>query len=310
MSEQNIQPVTPVPSSLEETKDRTYLERANYIWSEDSIRFINTPTSTARQTFFYVQEVGYFRTNPPYFTERANLNSFLIIYTLSGSGKLRYHGETFEMRPKSAAFIKCMDHHEYHCNKGPEWEFLWLHFNGSSALGYYEEFLKNGFHILYGLDEFFMESTLRRILSLTQKKDIHGEVIVSSLIVEVLTKLLIQNSSENLGLGFMPQYLKKILKEMENRFQEPLSLDYLAQQFGVSKYHLSREFKRYIGTTPNEYLILTRINHAKELLKYTDLTVEQISFSCGFNHVSHFIDIFKKHEKNTPLKFRKEWGGK
>lgn len=285
-----------------------YLERADYTWSEDSIRFINTPTPAARQTFFYVQEAGYFRTSPPYFTERANLSSFLIVYTLSGQGELNYRGQTYELKPKSAFYINCQDHHEYHCAKDDEWEFLWLHFNGSSALGYFEEFMKNGFHILGSLDEFFMESTLRRILSLTQKKDLHGELIVSSLIVSVLTQLLIENSSENLSLGFMPPYLKSVLKEMENRFQEPLSLDMLSQLTAVSKFHLAREFKRYMGITPNEYLILTRLNHAKELLKYSDRTVEEIAYSCGFNHVSHFISLFKRHEKTTPLKYRKEWG--
>ena len=66
-----------------------YLERADYSWSSDSIRHINTSTVSVRQLFLYVQEVGYFRTRPPYFTERANLHSFLIIYTLSGRGLLR-----------------------------------------------------------------------------------------------------------------------------------------------------------------------------------------------------------------------------
>lgn len=293
---------------MSHTSEHQYLERADYTWSEDSIRFLNTPTISAKQLFFYVQEVGYFRTSPPYFTERSGLNSFLIIYTLSGKGLLKYRGKTYYLLPESAVFISCMEHHYYECLSGQDWEFLWLHFNGTSALGYFEEFMKNGFHILSGLDSFFMESTLRRILSLTVKKDLHSEILVSSLIVQILTQLLIQNSSENLGLGFMPPYLKAILKEMENRFQEPLSLDLLSEKFGVSKFHLSREFKRYIGTTPNEYLILARLNHAKELLKYSGTTVEEIAYACGFHHVSHFINLFKKHEKTTPLQYRREWG--
>lgn len=293
---------------MKHTEAKQYLERLDLTWSEDSIRFINTPSPSARQTFFYVQEVGYFQTSPPYFTERENLNSFLIIYTLSGKGLLKYHDRTFHLLPGSTAFIHCMDHHYYECLSGQEWEFLWLHFNGSSALGYYSEFIKNDFRILMDLDPFFMESTMRRILSLTQKKDIHSEIIVSSLIVEILTQLLIQNSSQNLMLGFMPAYLKDILKEIDNHFQEPLNLDYLSNKFSISKYHLSREFKRYIGTPLNEYIILTRLNHAKELLKYSDLTVEEIAFSCGFHQVTHFINLFKKREKLTPLRFRKEWG--
>lgn len=288
--------------------DHKYLERVDYTWSEDSIRFINTPTMSAKQLFFYVQEAGYFRTSPPYFTERENLNSFLIIYTLSGKGQLKYMGQTYYLLPETAVYINCMNHHYYECLSNQEWEFLWLHFNGASSLGYYEEYMKNGFHILNGTDRFFMESTLRRILSLTIKKDLHSEILVSSLIVEILTQLLIQNSSENLGLNFMPPYLKGVLKEIEKHFQESLSLDMLSDKFNISKFHLSREFKRYIGTSPNEYLILTRLNHAKELLKYSELTVEEIAYTCGFHHVSHFINMFKKHEKSTPLQYRREWG--
>ena len=184
---------------------------------------------------------------------------------------------------------------------------MWLHFHGPSALGYFEEYQKNGFHILDGLDDFFMKSTMRRILSLSQKKNRHSEILVSGLITELITQILIQNSNKNLESGFLPSYLQAVLKEMDIRFQEPLTLDFLSQKFGISKYHLAREFKRYIGTPPNEYLILIRINHAKELLKYSDLTVEQIAYSCGFHHVSHFISLFKKHEKNTPLQYRKAW---
>ena len=284
-----------------------YLEKADYTWSEDSIRFINTASAAARQTFFYVQEAGYFKTAAPYFTERENLHSFLLIYTLNGKGSLRYLGKTHHLLPGSLAYINCMEHHHYACLTGQTWEFLWLHLNGPSALGYYEEFLKNGFHILQADDPFFMESHLRRILSVAMRKDLNSEIIISSLIVEVLSAILIQNSNENLSLGFMPDYLKSALQWMDRHFQEPITLEATAETAGMSKYHFAREFKRYIGLAPNEYLIISRLNYAKELLKYSQLTIEQIAYSSGFRNVSHFINLFKKHEKTTPLQYRKEW---
>lgn len=284
-----------------------YMEKLDFSWSEDSIRFINTATPRARQVFFYVQEVGDFRTFPPYSTERENLNSFLIIYTLHGKGKLQYRGKTWHLLPGTTAYIDCMDHHYYECLKNQRWEFLWLHFNGPTALGFYDEFLKSNFHILDSLDPFFMESTLRRILSITQRKDLHSEILASGLITDILTQILIENGTENLGLGFMPEFLTTAMKIIDTQFQEPLSLDILAMKTGISKYHLAREFKRYIGMPPNEYIIVTRLNHSKDLLKYTDRTVEEISYSCGFHQVSHYINLFKKHEGITPLKFRREW---
>ena len=149
--------------------------------------------------------------------------------------------------------------------------------------------------------------SLRRILSITQRKDIHSEILSSCLITNILTRILIENDTENLSLGFMPAYLKTVLKEIDQHFQEPLSLESLAITAGVSKYHLAREFKKYLGMPPNEYLIVTRLNHSKTLLKYEDLTIEEIAYSCGFHQVSHYINLFKKHEGCTPLKFHREW---
>ncbi|MGN0243868.1 MAG: AraC family transcriptional regulator [Lachnospiraceae bacterium] len=288
-------------------RNMEYLERADYTWSADSIRFINTPTQSARQSFFYVQEVGYFKTSPPYFTERANLNSFLVFYTISGKGVLKYLGQTYELLPGTVVLIDCINHHYYECVSGQNWDFIWLHFNGATARGYYEEFMKSGFRVIKEMDLLFMEGTMRRILSLTQKKDLHSEIMVSSLILQVLTQLLIENSSENLGLGFMPSYIKDILKKIDKQFQEPLSLDDFAEEIGISKFHLSREFKRYIGVPLNEYLITIRLNHSKELLKYSALSVEEVAYNSGFHNVSHFINLFKKHAQATPLQYRKEW---
>lgn len=286
---------------------KQYLERASYTWSEDSIRLINTPSQAVRQKFFYVQEVGYFKTTPPYFTERQNLNSYLIVYTLSGKGALEYNGKKYIVYPGQAFFIHCIPHHLYSCADKSGWEILWLHFNGTTARGYYDEFIKNQFSIIKFSDTFFIESTMRRILSLTIKKDIHSEIISSNLIVNILTELIIQNNDENLSLSFIPDYIKAALKELENHFLEPFSLETLSVSIGISKYHLSREFKKYIGTTLNEYVITLRLNYAKELLRYSQNSVENIAYSCGINQTSHFINLFKKREGMTPLQYRKEW---
>ena len=56
-----------------------------------------------------------------------------------------------------------------------------------------------------------------------------------------------------------------------------------------------------------EYQIELRLSYAKELLKYTDLPVNEIAERCGINQASHFINLFKSREHITPLQFRKSW---
>lgn len=284
-----------------------YFEKADYSWSSDSIRYINTPTRTARQTFFYVQEVGDFDTQFPYFTERSNLDSFYIMYTSEGKGRLIYCDEEYLLYPGSIVWINCMNHHRYECLANQHWKFLWLHFNGLGSLGYFNEFIKNGFHVIKESDRNFIETTMMRILALTQKKESNSEIIISSLIMQLITQLLIENSSQSLGLGVTPDYINKAVKHIGSHFMEHLTLDDLSDMFGLNKYYFAKQFKSYVGTPPNEYILMTRIAHAKELLKYSDETIEDISYRCGFHQVSHFISTFKKHEAVTPLQFRKDW---
>lgn len=57
-----------------------------------------------KEPLFYMQEAGYFKTVWPYFTERASLNSFLVLYTLSGEGHLSYEGQEYEVT-EGACFL-------------------------------------------------------------------------------------------------------------------------------------------------------------------------------------------------------------
>ena len=283
------------------------LERGSHTWSEDSIRMILTPSSTARSTYFYTQEVGYFKTFHPYFSERENLDSFLIVYTVSGKGYLEYEGQTYPITKGQCFYINCEQHHLYRTDREEDWEILWIHFNGNSALGYYKAFTRNGFQILSVRDEFFMERTLWRIIALNQKKDLTTELVTSNLINGMLTELLLQTATNNADTFLIPDYIRQIVREIDKNFKSGLPLSYFEEFTHRSRYHILKEFKKYIGVTIHEYIITARISYAKELLKYSDLPVSEIAFEAGMNNVTHFINLFKAREGTTPLAYRKAW---
>ncbi len=97
-----------------------------------------------------------------------------------------------------------------------------------------------------------------------------------------------------------------IQKEITEGFEGELSLEGFAQKHFISKYHLSREFRRITGYNFREYLILQRISSAKDLLAHTDLPVAEVCLRCGYPNVNHFIRIFKNAAGITPLQYKKE----
>lgn len=285
----------------------TYVERAAYDWTEDSVRLIATPSLTAKSMYFYVQEIGHFRTQPDYFTERQHLNSYLVVYTLAGKGYLNYQGKMYTVGPHQAFFIDCMNYQFYQTDRTDLWELLWVHFNGNSSRGYYEQFARNGSPVVTFGESNPIAGIMAQLLETHRQKDVRTEPLSSKYLVDLLTELLLATNPLESSDSFLPAHIQKIAADLDKRFQEKISLDQLAKKHAISKYHLLREFKRYTGFTPNEYVINCRITYAKELLTYSDLTIGAIASQTGMDNVSHFINLFKKRVEMTPLAYRKKW---
>ena len=284
-----------------------YMEKYSPGWSEDSVRLIATPSAAARSAYFYVQEAGHFKTQPHYFTEREHLNSYLAVFTAAGKGVLHYKGKTYTLLPGSVFFIDCMEYQYYETDKEELWEILWVHFNGATSRGYYDQFAKNGSPVVALGQNPAIPSILRQLIDAHRTKDIRTEQLSSKLLVELLTELLFAANAVDAAGYVLPNYIQAAMGFMEKHFREKLSLDRLASSLSMSKFHLSREFKKYTGLSPNEYLINTRITYAKELLKYSELSVAEIAEKAGVENVSHFISLFRDRVGITPLAFRNKW---
>jgi len=287
--------------------NKEILEKGLHIWSDDSIRLLSTPSVTARSAYFYAQEVGYFKTQCPYYSERQNLDSFLLVYTLSGHGILEYEEASYQLGEGECFLINCQKHHKYRTVDNGEWEILWLHFNGNSAFGYYQEFVHNALPVIEIKERQPIEDNLRKIIDLQRKKNRSTELLVSESITKILTSILLESANDKDNAFLLPDYIKKIAKEIDGNPSFSYSLDYFANKHHRSKFHLLKEFKKYIGTTINEYIISTRIQRSKELLKYTSSSVEAIAEEVGISNTTHFINLFKAREQATPLSYRKTW---
>ena len=86
--------------------------------------------------------------------------------------------------------------------------------------------------------------------------------------------------------------VQPILSYVQQNFQNPITLDSIAQQFYMSKYYLCHLFKDVTGFGLNEYIINLRILKARELLRQ-NISVQQVGEIVGFSNNSHFIRTFK-----------------
>lgn len=99
--------------------------------------------------------------------------------------------------------------------------------------------------------------------------------------------------------------LKRVLEFMRQHSAENLSLDQLAAEAGISRFHFIALFKQAVGTTPHQYMLQLRLECAAELLEKTDLSIRMIAENCGFHALSHFSDSFQRHFGQTASDYRR-----
>lgn len=98
--------------------------------------------------------------------------------------------------------------------------------------------------------------------------------------------------------------------EIHKRFQDPLSLEDLADLSSVSGEYLIRLFRQHESVTPMRYLWNVRVKHALEMLRSTGLTLGEIADRTGFSSVYHLSRMIKKRSGQTPTEIRNwTWGG-
>ncbi len=98
--------------------------------------------------------------------------------------------------------------------------------------------------------------------------------------------------------------ITKIINFICNNYNKINSIDDIAEQFYLSKYHLCRMFKEKTGFTLVNYINSVRIQNACEKLLNSNEAVTEIAIECGFNSCAYFCHVFKRSTGYTPNDFR------
>lgn len=263
-----------------------------------------------KSRFPYVQELGNFYCHDNYYTKRHDLESYYMAYTASGSGILEYRDNVYQLEPFQLFWIDCQNYQKYYTNpEVGEWHQVWIHFWGKSCKKYYDMFIKenNGKNaVTMSTNNRIREQIERLIVMYKEGNKLSSDTRAISVITDLMTQCMLATSVADSHSPY-PEFIKDAIAYIQNNYQSKISLDILAKELSVNKYHFHRMFKKFLGTTPNEYVITTRLNKAKELLRTTNLQVNEIAPLVGIDNVSHFINTFKKAEGSTPMEYSHNW---
>ena len=136
---------------------------------------------------------------------------------------------------------------------------------------------------------------------------LYGESLANALAVYLLRRYAEHRYEPGTYRGGLPGYrLKRVLDYIGDNLTEELSLSQLAGLAGMSPHYFAEMFKQSTGSAPHQYVLLRRIERAKQSLCDPRRSVIEAGMDCGFQDPSHFARVFRKFVGTTPRQFRSE----
>ncbi|HHV96068.1 MAG TPA: AraC family transcriptional regulator [Clostridiaceae bacterium] len=102
----------------------------------------------------------------------------------------------------------------------------------------------------------------------------------------------------------IPEDISRTISYINENIHSNLELDELALLANLSLSRFKQKFKEVIGIPPGEYILRTKIEESKRLLRDTDRTITEIAHNLGFSSSQYFATVFKKFKNMTPSDFR------
>jgi AraC family transcriptional regulator len=98
--------------------------------------------------------------------------------------------------------------------------------------------------------------------------------------------------------------VRRAMEYIRDNLGEALSLEAIALQAGLSRFHLLRLFKGACGETPFQHITRLRIEEACRLLSSGSRSVAEIAFLCGYENPAHFASAFRRATGSSPTLYR------
>ncbi len=224
---------------------------------------------------------------------------YIIHYVLDGKGY--YNGNA--VCAKQGFLIYPGQKEVYFPSKENPWKFLWIIATGDVMRKVMESYHADPHTKIFSYDNIEL---LEQSADYIRKN--HNKIIGSLKITEIFLHIANSHISENpagVKKSNADTYMDYCTKYIDENLHRKITVSELTDIIGVSQPYLYKLFRSRFNMSIKQYIASTKHNYVKKLLKNTDLTIQEISLSAGFDDVFAFSKWFKCFERVSPSEFRK-----
>lgn len=271
----------------------------------ESIWKRTTLSEAKRAQPYSCTEAGLFYAQQRFSTARTDKESYILFYTLRGAGLIEQDGNHVVLETGQALLLNCRTAQSYCTAPGQScWHHYWVHLDGAGVAAMEPLLLPDKKLTPVQLTGVRMQELFELVLEQMELGTVDSMVQTGLALHEMLA-LCAQSLFAQAEMTTNRQLILQAAETLRKNYRQELSLADLLSSAHMSKSYFLRLFRRYMGTTPYNYLVNFRITQAKELLVLTDHSISEIAQEAGFGDASNFSTRFAKATGQSPMQYRK-----
>ena len=140
-----------------------------------------------------------------------------------------------------------------------------------------------------------------------ERRELREDNLISRSFLTIILSNIVENIQKNrVTTEEQTEWLSELLKFVIDNYTKKITLDIVAKNISVSKYHISRNFKQSIGISFTDYINTLRANHALNLLATSERSITEIAFESGFESLTTFFRVFRDLKLKTPKNYKND----
>lgn len=153
-------------------------------------------------------------------------------------------------------------------------------------------------------DELSFASLSRKTVPTLELLKIYFELNINDLLTNESIEYQVRSLFWNNEPINSKEWLRKLIRILNDRWNEFLSLDHLSKELDVHPVTISKFFSKHMGLTLAEYMRKIKVSRALDMLIQTKSSYAEIALQCGFSDQSHMNRLVKVYMGMTPAKIR------
>jgi AraC-like DNA-binding protein len=141
-------------------------------------------------------------------------------------------------------------------------------------------------------------------LSQSNKGELSQQIGATGQLYGILSLFIKDKKSDTLEENLYV-IVQKSMDYIDGHYSEQMTVSDIADYLGISRSHLFRSFEAVLGKSTKEYVIEYRVDKACEMLRDSDMSINTIANSLGFDNTHCFSSMFHKRQGVSPREFRK-----